>query len=230
MERGQYEDATLSTGTSFSQKDRNNTLVTGALRAGYEISPALVPFVEVEAGRRLYDLATDRNGYARDATRLSLRAGTAFDFGEKLNGELSAGWVREEFEDSRLAAVSGLRLDASANWSPVRGTSVTFNLGTAVEGTTDPGASGSILYNASVDVSRQIFANLVAEGRLGIGYRDFSGSGASDTIYSAQAGATWWMNRNLGVNSRVRYEQTVSTDPTRDYDELTVFAGIRLRR
>lgn len=230
VDRAQYEDATLSTGVTFSQEDRNNTLLTAALRAGYEISPALIPFVEVEGGRRLYDLDVDRNGFTRDSTRLSLRAGTAFDFGEKLTGEVSAGWLRETFDDNRLAAVSGLRLDASINWSPVRETNLALNVSSAVEGTTDPGASGSIRYDANLSISRQIFANLLAEGRLGIGYRDFSGTGAHDVIYSAEAGATWWMNRNLGFTGRARYEQTVSSDPTRDNDELTIFAGIRARR
>ena len=230
VERADYEDATLSTGVTFSQKDRNNTLLTASLRTGYEISPALIPFLEIEGGRRLYDLDLDRNGYNRDSTRLSLRAGTAFDFGEKLGGEISAGWMRETFDDDRLAAVSGLRLDASVNWSPVRETLVALNVSSVVEGTTDPGASGSIRYDANLNVSRQIFANLLAEGRLGIGYRDFSGTGAYDVIYSGEAGATWWVNRNLGLTGRARYEQTVSSDPTRDNDELTIFAGIRARR
>lgn len=230
IDRADYEDATLSTGTTFDQTDRNNTLILAALRAGYEVSPAYIPFVEVEGGRRLYDLDFDRNGLAREATRLSLRAGTEFDFGEKLNGELSAGWLREDFEDSTLSAVSGLRLDALVNWSPVRETNVRLALGTFVEGTTDPGSSGSVLYNADIDVSRQVFANLNLNAGLGIGYRDFSDSGAYDVIYSAEAGATWWMNRMLGVNARARYERTTSSDAGRENDELTIFAGVRARR
>ena len=37
------------------------------LRAGYEISPALTPFIETEVGRRLYELRQDSAGYARSS-------------------------------------------------------------------------------------------------------------------------------------------------------------------
>ncbi|RUU14374.1 hypothetical protein EOD10_14510, partial [Mesorhizobium sp. M7A.T.Ca.TU.009.01.3.2] len=50
-----YGDAKLSDGTSLSQKDQDSTLYTATLRTGYEISPALTPFTEIEVGRRTYD-------------------------------------------------------------------------------------------------------------------------------------------------------------------------------
>ena len=52
VEREAFGDAELSTGGTVSQEDRNSTLVSGVLRTGYEISPALTPFVEVEYGHR----------------------------------------------------------------------------------------------------------------------------------------------------------------------------------
>ncbi len=230
LERADYEDGTLSTGGTFSQEDRNNTLVTAALRAGYEISPALTPFVEAEVGRRIYDLDADRNGYARNAQRLGLRAGLAFDLSEKLNGEVSAGWLRESFEDDRLDAVSGLRLDSTVNWSPARGTLVSLDVGTEIEGTTTPGSSGSLLYNADISFSREIMANVIAEGRLGAAYRDFSGSDSHEYIMRAEAGGTWWMNRHLGLTARASYERTWASGAARDTDTATFFAGIRAQR
>lgn len=230
VERSDYEDGTLSDGTTFSQEDRNNTLVAATLRAGYEISPALTPFIEGEIGRRVHDLGTDRNDYARDADRLGLRAGVAFDLGEKLNGEVSAGWLRESFEDDRLEAISGLELASTVNWSPMRGTNVFFNASTQVEGTTTAGSSGSLLYNAELGFSHELLENLVAEGQLGLGYRDFAGSDIRDVIFSAEAGGTWWMNRNFGFNARAQYELEDSNDPNRGDETISIFAGIRARR
>src|SRR5690606_23918997 len=48
--RNIYDDATLTDGTSVSQADRDSTLATAKLRLGYEMSPALRPFIEAEAG------------------------------------------------------------------------------------------------------------------------------------------------------------------------------------
>ncbi|RUY01552.1 hypothetical protein EOA25_22785, partial [Mesorhizobium sp. M2A.F.Ca.ET.040.01.1.1] len=119
-----YGDAELSDGTSISQKDRDNTLYTATLRTGYQISPALTPFTEVEAGRRIYDLRVDTDGFERSSTRLGARAGLELDMGEKLSGEFAVGWLREAIDDSRLPAVAGPSLNADLNWSPARGTTL----------------------------------------------------------------------------------------------------------
>ncbi|TIW87879.1 MAG: hypothetical protein E5V59_26660, partial [Mesorhizobium sp.] len=74
-----YGDAKLSNGTSLSQKDRDSTLYTATLRTGYEISPAITPFTEIEVGRRAYDQRIDDEGFERSSTRLGARAGVELD-------------------------------------------------------------------------------------------------------------------------------------------------------
>ncbi|WP_189526615.1 outer membrane beta-barrel protein, partial [Mesorhizobium sp. M7A.F.Ca.ET.027.03.2.1] len=119
-----YGDAKLSDGTSLSQKDQDSTLYTATLRTGYEISPALTPFTEIEVGRRTYDQRIDNEGFERSSTRLGARAGLALDMGEKLSGEFSAGWLREAIDDKNLDAISGATVNADLKWSPERGTTI----------------------------------------------------------------------------------------------------------
>jgi hypothetical protein len=57
-----YGDADLANGEILSQKERDSLLATVKLRAGYEISPALTPFAEVEVGRREYDVEARSRG------------------------------------------------------------------------------------------------------------------------------------------------------------------------
>jgi len=230
VEHQRFGDAELSTGGSLSQADRNFTLATAALRGGYEISPSVTPFVEVEVGRRLYEQALDSAGYDRSANRVAARAGVELDFTEKLAGELRAGWLIEKPDDARLASIQGFTLDGDLRWSPVRGTIVSLNGITIVEGTTTPGESGSILYSARLNLERQMRANLTGNVALGAGYRDYAGSSDRDTIFSAEAGMTWWFNRYLGLTGRARYETLDSTLPDRDSKTTTVFLGIRLQR
>ena len=75
VEREAFGDAELSTGGTVSQEDRNSTLVTGVLRTGYEISPALALFVDLEYGHRFYDLDVDSNGFDRAADHVGARGG-----------------------------------------------------------------------------------------------------------------------------------------------------------
>jgi hypothetical protein len=229
-ERSIFGDATLGDGTIQSQETRNSTLYTTTLRGGYQISPALTPFAEVEIGRRTFDETVDLNGYERSSKRLGLRGGVELNLGEKLNGEMSVGWLRQTFDDSRLLPVSGATVAADLRWSPVRGTIVGFNGQTVLEDTTTPGQSGSVLYNSSVTLQREMRANLTGNAALGLSYRDYKGTGDHDLIYSAQVGATWWLNRYLGLTSYVRHERLTSSIDGRDSKTNSVYLGLTVQR
>jgi len=229
-QRDTYGDADLLGGGVLSQKDRDETLYTTTLRGGYEISPVLTPFAELEVGRRLYDQRVDDSGYRRSADRLGLRAGTELDLGEKLNGEFSAGWLGEDPDDDRLASVSGATISADLKWSPERGTIIGLTGNTTVEGTTTAGESGSLLYSGQLTGERRIRSDLTANAALGLAWRDYAGSDGHDLIMSAEAGLTWWLNRYVGLTTRARYEKQESNLPGRDYDAASIFAGIKVQR
>ena len=229
-EQDRYGDAELESGGVLSQKDRNSTLYSMTLRAGYEISPALTPFIETEIGRRLYELRQDSAGYARSSDLYAARAGLALDLGEKLSGEFKAGWVREEFDDPRLIPISGPTIDGVISWSPVRGTIVDLIGSTTVEETTTAGESGSILYAGALALRREMRSNLTGNAVLGAGWRNYTGSDAHDLILSAEAGLTWWLNRYAGLTGRVRHETLKSNLPDRDSETNSVFLGLKLQR
>lgn len=215
---------------TVSQKDRNYTLSTLTLRAGYEISPALTPFIEGEIGRRSYDLEQDALGYRRSAARHALKGGVEIDLGEKMNGEVSAGWLHESFEDDRLTPVSALLLDGALAWSPMRGTTLQLAGATTVEGSTSAADSGSVLYSTSLALRRDVRPDLTLGALGGLSFRDYVTSPATETTLSAEVSATWWMNRFAGIDGRVRHERFDSTLPNRDYDESSVYLGLKLQR
>lgn len=229
LTREMFGDAELADGTSVSQRERDSTLAAVALRAGYAVSPALTPFLEAEVGRRFHDLKRDSAGYARSADRYALRGGVAFDFGEKLSGEVSAGWLTERPDDDRLDAISGPAVAGSLSWSPVRGTVVSLFAATAVEGATAPGVTGSLLYSGTLSARRELRANLTGEASAGLDWRDYSGGGR-DLVLRGEASLTWWMNRYAGVTARARHEVQESTLPGRDWDATSVWLGMTFRR
>ncbi|OQM77086.1 outer membrane beta-barrel protein [Manganibacter manganicus] len=229
-EHDSYGDADLSSGGTISQKDRDSTLYTATLRGGYEISPALMPFVEAELGHRAYNQRIDQSGFERSSNRIGLRTGLKLDFGEKLGGEFSAGWIRETFDDDRLGSISAPTLAAELKWSPERGTVVGLRGTTTLEDTTTAGESGSVLYSSRLTAERQIRANLTAEAALGLDWRDYSGTNGHDLIWSAEAGLTWWMNRYAGIRTRLRHESVTSNLPGRDSHTNSVYLGLILQR
>lgn len=55
LTRSIYSDATLASGATVTLSDRNQTTGTLRGRVGYELSPALIPFIEATIGRTIYD-------------------------------------------------------------------------------------------------------------------------------------------------------------------------------
>ena len=225
-----YGDADLESGGVLSQRDRNATLYTAALRAGYEISPALTPFIETEIGRNLYDQEVDSAGFRRSSDRYAVRGGLELDMGEKLSGEFSGGWITEDFDDPRLEPLSTPTVEAELKWSPERGTDVTLAASTILEGTTTAGESGSVLYAGGIDVERQIRADLTGNAIFGAGWRNYAESDGYDLILNAEASLTLWLNRYTGVVTRVRHETVSSNLPDRDAETNSIFLGLKLQR
>ncbi|MEP9389789.1 outer membrane beta-barrel protein [Mesorhizobium sp. KR9-304] len=225
-----YGDADLVGGGTLSQKDRDSTLYSVALRTGYEISPALTPFVEGEIGRNLYAQEIDSAGYARSSDLYAVRGGLELDLGEKLSGEISAGWMTENFDDERLKPLSTPTVAADLKWSPQRGTDVTLSGSTTLEGTTTPGESGSVLYSSNLGIERQIRANLTGNALLGAAYRNYAESDAHELILNAEASLTWWLNRYAGLVTRVEHETVTGNLDEPDVTTNSIFLGLKLQR
>jgi hypothetical protein len=225
-----YGDADLVGGGTLSQKDRDSTLYTVALRGGYEISPALTPFVETEIGRNQYDQEVDSAGYQRSSDQYAVRGGLELDMGEKLTGEIAAGWIREDFDDERLNPLSTPTVEANLKWSPQRGTDVALSGSTVLEGTTTPGESGSVLYSTNLGIERQIRANLTGNALFGAAYRNYAESDGYEVILNAEASLTWWLNRYAGVVTRVEHETVTGNLDEPDVKTNSIFLGLKLQR
>lgn len=230
IQRNIYGNAKLASGGSLSQKDRDNTYASILLRSGFAISPALKPFVELELGKRKFDETIDRNGYERSGTQYALRGGLMFDRGEKFNGEIAAGYMRANFDDSRLSDISGPSISARINWSPLRGTDVNLFAQTVVDTSTSPGISGSLLYFASIDVTHRVRSDLSLTGRLDLDMRDNKDGSGHDYTIGAQIGATYWINRFMGIDARLRHEFLNSQVAWREYRSNSIYVGMKLQR
>jgi hypothetical protein len=228
--RTTYGPAQLANGTSLDQSDRNQNTVTLRGRLGYDLSPVLMPFVEVSTAKTLYDETRDSLGYQRDSMLYALKGGLAADFGEKLKGELAAGHALADFEDNRLSAIDAFTLDGNLTWSPQRGTDVEMGLKTAIEPSTTAGASGSVAYTANMALTQAIFDNI--KGRLSASetYRDYDlASAANQYVTTAGAGVTWSISRSLDLNADVSWENTRQAQ-TSTTNNFIAGLGLTLKR
>jgi hypothetical protein len=224
LSRAIYTDAELSDGTAISMKDRNRTGIDGRLRLGYELSPALIPFVEVATGHTFYDLKRDSSGYARSSQSYAARTGVEFDLGEKLRGEIGAGYELVDYEDSRLKSVDAITFNGNAIWSPQRGTDVDLGLRTTVQDSTAPGQSGWVEYQLTAAVAHELRDNVVARLTGSMTLRDFPSGQSDETVWVAGAGLSWAINRYLDLTGDVEYERAEGGSS----DNRIVRAGVGL--
>src|SRR6185295_6590567 len=73
-----YDDVDLAGGGKEDNGDRNYYQPELVLRAGYEVSAAVKPFVEAAYRPRIHDQTPDRNGLDRDSNGYSASAGIVF--------------------------------------------------------------------------------------------------------------------------------------------------------
>lgn len=230
LARETFGEATLESGSVIDQTDRNNNEATLRGRIGYELSPALIPFLQASYGKAIYDNEKDATGYIRDATLYALKAGVAGDFGDKLRGELSTGYALAEFDDSRLKAIDAWTIDGNVAWSPQRGTDVTAGLRTEIEPSTTAGASGSTAYTADAALTQVIIEQLSGRLSTSVIWRDYAQRDVpNQTVYNAGAGLTWGVARSIDLTADVAWERTLQ-ERTPNQNVMTGMIGIALKR
>jgi hypothetical protein len=230
LQREVFGSATLANGDKLVLSDRNYTEGTLTGRIGYELSPALIPYLEASIGRSIYDDRRDSLGYERSATTVGGRAGVEVDLGEKLRGDLGLGYERASLEDDRLASIQALTIDGSLFWSPQRGTEVNLGLRTTIEPSTAAGQSGYVAYETTAEITHELRDNLVARLSSGYVWRDFPSSASQDQdVYLVGTGITWNINRWLAMTGDVSYELTRQSGAS-DTGVTRAGIGLVLRR
>ncbi|CCM76404.1 outer membrane beta-barrel protein [Rhizobium mesoamericanum] len=231
LSRAIYSDATLSDGTPVSLSDRNETSGRIRGRIGYELSPALIPFIEANVGKTVYDDAVDSAGYRRSGDSYGAKVGVELDMGEKLRGEVGVGYQTATFDDDRLSDIDAAVVDAQLLWSPVRGTDVNVGLLTSINPSTTAGESGYVSHALTTGITHQLRDNLTGSVLGGITYRDYpSDSPTSDeTVYTTSAGLTWNINRYLDMTSTIGWELT-SRKTSSDSEQWRAGVGLKLKR
>ncbi|MGH6923913.1 MAG: outer membrane beta-barrel protein [Propylenella sp.] len=229
VDRSTHEDVPLAGGGIASRRELDNTQYGGRLRTGVLLG-AVTPFAEIAAGVRDYDQEIDDSGFERSSVWGELRGGLVIDRGEKLSGEVSIGFRREELKDSTLPEIDAVLANASILWSPTRLTEVQVDLSTDVQSTSVPDESGSVLYSSLVTISRRITPRIRIAGGGGVDYEYSVGGDWEDVTFTGFAEASYAFNRTASVQARYSFEALDSSEDGGDYQAHIVSVRLRLQR
>lgn len=229
VDRSDYEDASLSNGTKLSQKDRNQTQYGVRLRASYELTPGLRPFIQGEADTRQFDQSRDINGFARSSTGLTGRVGSTFELSRLVTGEISVGYQDRNYDDYRLKNLRGLVGDAAVIWQPTPLTTVTLRGTSELGDTTLAGSSGTTARRATLEVAHALRRNFTVTGFGSVGRTDYDGQGLREDLVSYGVRLDYKLTRSVSIRASFTQERLNSTAQGSDYTANIAQVGLRLQ-
>lgn len=229
VDRYDYEDARLTNGAILSQADRNQTQYGIRLRAGYELTPGFVPFIQGDLDTRQFDQRVDSSGYERSSTGYSARVGSTFEISRLLSGELSVGYQDRNYEDTRLKSLRGLVGDAAVLWTPTPLTTVTLRGTSELGDTTIAGSSGTTARRVSLEVAHALRRNLTVTGFTTFARTEYEGQGLREDTKTIGARIEYRMTRTVAIRASFTHERLNSTAQNSDYTANVSMVGLRFQ-
>ncbi|MGE0521477.1 MAG: outer membrane beta-barrel protein [Variibacter sp.] len=229
-DRTTYENSKLIDGSIVSNRDRNFDQYAAALRASYELTPGMKPFIEAVVDERVHDLTVDASGFRRNSEGTTGRVGSTFELARTLTGEVSAGYLRRTYEDPALRDLQGAVLDASLIWTATPLTTLKLSATSGSDESTVPGVSGVFRRDYALQVDHAFRRWLIATARLSYGTDDYEGSIRRDERYAATVAVTYKLNRDVQLKGEYRREWLHSSEPGNDYTANIAMIGLRLQR
>ncbi len=229
LDRTVYEDASLPNGTILDRGDRDANQYGVRLRAGYELHPGFIPFVEGLADTRVYDRTVDNAGFRRSSEGLGVRAGSTFEISRLLTGEASAGIQTRRYDDPRLKDLTGPLAEAALVWAATPLTTLRLRGQSQIEDTTIPFSSGALAQRATFEVQHDFRRNLGALAAVTFSNTDYRGVRLKEEGFAGSVKLDYRMTRSVALRASFIHERLKSTSPGADYTANIVLLGLRFQ-
>lgn len=220
-----------SGGAVQSNSDRNYRRANEGLRASWEFKPTLTAFADLGLDQRDYKTAAFADGISRTSTGERYRFGVSFgSLGAYLRGEVSAGWGRQAAKDERLAAVSGLIVDANLAWKVTGLTTVSFKASSDFLESNIAHTAGSLARAGGAEVRHAFRPWLIATAGLTYTATDYAGVELSSRELAETAGLEYYLNREWTAFARYKHTDYTTTALNADFTDDEFRIGLRWRR
>jgi hypothetical protein len=230
IDRTTYQNSVFTDGATASNDDRNFDQYSTQLRTGYELTPGVQPFVELDADRRHHDLPLDQFGIDRDSDGRAGKIGSTFELSRLLTGQLAFGYLERDYTDPALQTVKGPTLDGSLAWTASALTTFKLTAVTSATESTLAGVSGVFTHEVGIEVDHAFRTWLDATLKF-TGDRDsYVGSARQDDRYAASFALTYKLTRELQLKGELRREWLDSNTAGNNYQAYVALLGVRLQR
>lgn len=194
-----FKDGLTAGGAVIDQDFRDRDIWTLTLRSDVAMSPDTALFVEGTYNDRSYRLKPPAVGTLRDSDGYEILVGANFDLTNLIRGEVGVGYMRQSFDNPALPRLKGFGARAGVEWFLTQLTTVSFNAARTAEDSVFAGSSGYVATQIDAGVDHELLRNLIFSVDLAYADDNYKGIDRSDERLSGTLGATYFMNRNIGV-------------------------------
>jgi len=230
LDRTTYQNSIFTDGTIASNDDRNFDQYSTQFRTGYELTPGLKPFLELDADTRHHDLAVDSSGFDRNSQGRAAKLGSTFELSRILTGQMAFGYLERNYTDPSLPNIRGPTLDGSLTWLASALTTFKLTAVTSASESTLVGVSGVFTHEVGIEVDHAFRTWLDATLRFTYDRDAYVGQPRLDDRYAALAGLTYKLTRDLQLKGELRREWLTSSIPANNYQAYVALLGVRLQR
>jgi len=239
--RYDYQNVESSTGSALMMSTRDRWEYKPLMRLGYEIQSGYEAFAKFEYKIAAYDSLVLSNGvtgtaYDRNSNGFNATSGLAFDLTQLLTGDISAGYVERNYDDTRLSKVSGVNGFLNLKYRPTKITTVLARIARDINETTQQGVAGSLNTTANLSAEHELYRNIILKvggnvGQIGYqGYNIFSTTNAynrNDLMYGGTASAKYLLNRTFSTDLTYTYSTRDSNYVDSNYELNQLMLNIK---
>jgi hypothetical protein len=224
-----YDNGAANGGGVVYEKDRNHDAVTGTFRAEYAVTPDVSLFGNALVNTQSYrdQLPTD---VSRNSDGYELTVGSNFDLTHLMRGEIYIGYLSQTYDDHRYKNVNGVSLRGVVEYFPTQLTTVTISGSRSVQDSIILGAGGYLDSTVAVQVDHELLRNLILTANITFENDDYSGISRTDDRNSESIGATYLMNRGVGLSLTYQHLENSSSgsEAGLNFDDNRVLASLTL--
>ncbi len=224
-------------GAKFLEDDRDRTATDFKGRADYAVSPDTAVFLEVTGNKRDYRLtnaqlfAAGSTSFTRDSTGLEALVGANFELTHVVRGEIGVGALRQNYSDGHFKDISSLGYRGKVEWFPTQLTTLTLAVTHSVEDSGIATSAGYLLSKVDFQVDHELMRNVILSGMASYSTSDFKDIDRNDRRWQLSAGATYLLNRRVGLNVNLSHLSQTSNGLGHgvDFDDNRLGAALILQ-
>lgn len=228
-ERYSYADRRLGA-TTIDLSDRNFEVVSGSARVAQAVTPGIAVFLDGSLSHSRYPVKL--NGLDRDSTGYGALGGVLFGLSRLLQGEVGAGYLRQDFKDPIFPDINGLNYHVQLRWNPSRLTEVRLFAAKSFQRSPIANIAGVEQQDFSVSVEHELLRNLILRPGASYTTARYRGSARRDHYANAHFTAAWLIGPHFEVDATLAHglgRNNVPAASAREYNQNRATIGLTWR-